>query len=70
MTADQSLYVKLLNNGNIYQIDAFFSGNINMKIRSIRKSGILLQKVMFDKNRQLILELINKCPCKTVSYSL
>ena len=45
MTADKSLYVKLLNNVNIYQIDEFFSCNIKNTIRSIRKSRILLQEV-------------------------
>ena len=45
MTADQCLYVKVLNNVNIYQIDEFFSGNIKNTIRSIRKSSILFQEV-------------------------
>ena len=45
MTADQSLYVKLLNNVNIYQIDDFFSCNIKNTVRNIRKSRILLQEV-------------------------
>ena len=37
ITADQSLYVKLLNNVNIDQIDEVFSGPIKITIISIRK---------------------------------
>ena len=37
MIADQSLYVKLLNNVNIDQIDEFFSGHIKITIISISK---------------------------------
>ena len=45
MTADQSLYVKQLDNVNIYQIDEFFSAHIKSTVTSIRKWRILLQKV-------------------------
>ena len=45
VTHIQSLYVKVLNSVNIYQIDEFFSGTIKNTIRRMRKSRILLQEV-------------------------
>ena len=75
MTADQSLYVKVLKNVNIYQIEDFFSGNIKTQYKKIKDFiarsvkcthyNITKRTIMFEKNTQLILQFINKCPCKT-----